>query len=191
MRLDPDRTALIVVDMQQGFCREGGSLYAERCEAVIPNVRNLLERCRDARCTVVFTQDTHEETFETEHYDEFERWGRHVVRGTPEVSIVDELEPRKPGVEEYVVEKGTYDAFFETNMNQYLRFNGIDTVLVVGVLTNVCVLHTAASAALRDYRSIIVEDCTAAITEEDEDYALQHADWLFGETAAMDDITFT
>lgn len=190
MQLDPDTTALIVVDMQQAFCEPDGSLYAERCEDVIPQVQELLERCRDAGCEIVFTQDTHEEEFETDHYDEFERWGKHAVRGTDEVEIVDAVAPIEPRAEEQIVEKGTYDAFFETNMNQYLRVNGIETVLIVGVLTNVCVLHTAASAALHDYRSIIVEDCTAAIKPEDEEYALEHADWLFGEVTTTDDITF-
>ncbi len=190
MELPADETALIVVDMQKAFCKPDGSLYAERPENVIPNVRNLLERCRDAGVEVVFTQDVHEEEFGTDHYDEFARWGEHVVRGSEETDIVEELEPIEPRVEEQVIEKGTYDAFFETNMNQYLRFNGIENVLVVGVLTNVCVLHTAASAALHDYRSIIVEDCTEALKAEDKEYALEHADWLFGEVAASDDITF-
>ncbi|MFB6077281.1 MAG: isochorismatase family protein, partial [Candidatus Nanohaloarchaea archaeon] len=50
------------------------------------------------------------------------------------------------------------------------------------------VLHTAASAALHDYRSVIVEDATEALKQEDKDYALKHADWLFGETATIDDL---
>ncbi|MFB6076648.1 MAG: cysteine hydrolase family protein, partial [Candidatus Nanohaloarchaea archaeon] len=100
MDIDPGTTALIVVDMQRGFCKPDGSLYSERLEAVIPNVRTLLERARDAGMEVVFTQDTHEETFETEHYDEFERWGEHCVRGTIETAIVDELQPSEPRVDE-------------------------------------------------------------------------------------------
>ncbi|MDY6776577.1 MAG: isochorismatase family cysteine hydrolase [Candidatus Nanohaloarchaea archaeon] len=188
MELEPGNTALIVVDMQKGFCKPGGSLHDERLENVVPNVRNLLERCRDAGCEIVFTRDTHEEEFLTDHYDEFERWGEHCVRGTEDTEIVEELEPREPRVEEQVIEKGTYDAFFETNLNQYLRFRGIENVLVSGVLTNVCVLHTAASAALNDYRSIIVEDATEALEDEDKRYALEHADWLFGQVVESGEI---
>lgn len=190
MKFDSETTALIVVDMQKGFCTPSGSLYSERSEEVIPNVRSLLERCREAGCEIVFTKDTHEEEFGSDHYDEFERFGEHVVRGTEEVEIVEELAPIDPGVEEQVIEKGTYDAFFETNMNQYLRFNGIENVLVCGVLTNICVLHTAASAALHDYRSVIVEDCTEALSDDDKAYALDHAERLFGDIVTSGDIAF-
>ncbi len=190
MELDPDTTALIVVDMQKGFCKPEGSLYSERCEVVIDDVAEMVARCRDAAVQVVYTRDTHEEEFRTKYYDEFERWGQHCVRGTEDTEIVAELSPVEPGEEDLVVEKGTYDAFFETNMNQYLRFNGIETVLVVGVLTNVCVLHTAASAAKQDYRSIILEDCTDALEQDDKDYALHHAEWLFGETASREEVSF-
>ncbi|MDY6770389.1 MAG: isochorismatase family cysteine hydrolase [Candidatus Nanohaloarchaea archaeon] len=190
MELDPETTALIVVDMQQGFCKPDGSLYAERCEEVIPRVGAFLEACRDAGVEVVYTKDTHEEEFRTKYYDEFERWGEHCVRGTADTEIVEELAPVEPRVEDQIIEKGTYDAFHETNLHQYLQFKGIETVLVVGVLTNVCVLHTAASAALHDYRSIIVRDGTEAIEQEDKEYALEHADWLFGEVVDSDEVSF-
>ncbi|MDY6789007.1 MAG: isochorismatase family cysteine hydrolase [Candidatus Nanohaloarchaea archaeon] len=190
MELEADKTALIVVDMQKGFCKPGGSLYSERCEEVISEVKEILDICREEGIEVIYTRDTHEEEFRTKYYDEFDRWGEHCVRGTEDTEIVPELKPEEPGVEEQVIEKGTYDAFFETNTNQYLRFKGIENVLVVGVLTNVCVLHTAASAALNDYRSIILEDCTEALKDEDKNYALKHAEWLFGEVTNMDEVVF-
>ena len=188
MEIDSSKTALIVVDMQKGFCRPEGSLYSERSESVIQDIKKLLERFRDTDATIIFTKDIHERSFLTDNYDEFERWGRHLVRGSEGTEIVEELKPVNPRVEEYVVEKGTYDAFFETNMNQILRFNSIENVVVCGVLTNVCVMHTASSAALRDYMTVVVEDCTEALEEKHKEYALDHVSWLFGQVVSSDSI---
>jgi len=57
-----------------------------------------------------------------------------------------------------------------------------------GTLANVCVLHTAGSAGLRDYRPLLVEDAIGFIDENDREYALDHADWLSGELRALDDV---
>ena len=77
MELDPAQTALVVVDMQNGFCHPDGSLYAPDSEAAIEPCAELVERARDAGATVAFTRDVHPpDQFEDAHYyDEFDRWG--------------------------------------------------------------------------------------------------------------------
>ncbi|MEF8872631.1 MAG: cysteine hydrolase family protein, partial [Haloarculaceae archaeon] len=77
MQFDPDSTAVVVVDMQNGFCHPDGSLYAPGSEAAIDPCATLVERARDADAPVVFTRDVHPpEQFEDAHYyDEFDRWG--------------------------------------------------------------------------------------------------------------------
>ena len=84
MRYDPSDTAVIVVDMQNGFCHPDGSLYAEPSEAAIDPVTDLVDRARKAGARVVYTRDVHPpEQFEDVHYyDEFDRWGEHVVEGS-------------------------------------------------------------------------------------------------------------
>ena len=188
MNFDPDSTAVVVVDMQNGFCHPDGSLYAPESEAVIDPVGSLVERARDAGASVVFTRDVHpSEQFEGNHYyDEFERWGEHVVEGSWETEIVDEL----PVEDAHVVEKHTYDAFYRTDLEGHLDTHGIDDLLICGTLANVCVLHTAGSAGLRDYRPVLVEDAIGYLEEEHHEYATEHADWLFGERAFLDDVTF-
>jgi len=89
-----------------------------------------------------------------------------------------------------VVEKHTYDAFHETQLDGWLTAHGVDDLLVCGTLANVCVLHTASSAGLRDYRPVLVEDAVGFIEPDHREYALDHAEWLFGELAARDDIEF-
>ena len=185
----PDSTALVVVDMQNGFCKPDGSLYAPGSEAVIDSVASLVERAHGSGVRVVFTRDVHPpEQFDGAHYyDEFERWGEHVLEGSWEAELVEELEV---GADDHVVEKHTYDAFHETELDGWLSARGIDDLVICGTLANVCVLHTAGSAGLRDYRPVLVEDCIGAIEADHREYALEHADWLFGEVVESEDVTF-
>ncbi|MFC6786644.1 cysteine hydrolase family protein [Halobaculum halobium] len=187
---DPDRTAVVVVDMQNGFCHPDGSLYAEPSAAAIDPVRTLVERAADVGARVVYTRDVHPpEQFEDAHYyDEFDRWGEHVAEGSWDAELVADL-PTEDAA--HVVEKHTYDAFHDTELEGWLDARGIDDLLICGTLANVCVLHTAGSAGLRDYRPVVIEDALGYIAEEHREYAVDHADWLFGETASLTDVSFT
>ena len=189
MRFDPTETAVVVVDMQNGFCDPEGSLYAPGSEEVVEPIADLLESARKADARVVYTRDVHPpEQFEGNHYyDEFDRWGEHVLEGSWEVEIVDALEPEP---EDHVVEKHTYDAFYNTELEGWLRARGIHDLVICGTLANVCVLHTAGSAGLRDFRPVLVEDGIGSIEEAHREYALEHADWLFGEVVTRDEVAF-
>lgn len=187
VRLNPTTTAFIIVDMQKCFCQPSGSLYSERSQEVIPRIQTFLHRARGNDLFIVYTKDTHEQDPSTDYYNEFERWGKHCVQGTGETEILPELQPRE---EDVTIEKNTYDAFYATQMDRVLASNDINTVLVGGVLTNVCVLHTASSAALNDYRTIVLSDCTDALKDKHKEYALEHVDFLFGDVLTSAEIEF-
>jgi len=189
MEFDPASTAVVVVDMQNGFCHPEGSLYAPASEAALGPVTNLVSRARDAGASVVYTRDVHPPgQFEGNHYyDEFARWGEHVVEGSWDAELHDDLDVRET---DHVVEKHTYDAFYQTDLEGFLDTHGVDDLLVCGTLANVCVLHTAGSAGLRDYRPVLVEDALGYIEAEHKEYTVEHADWLFGEVVDRDDVTF-
>jgi nicotinamidase-related amidase len=189
MQLDAGTAAVVVVDMQNGFCHPDGSLYAPGSEEVIGPVGDAVETAREAGAEVVWTRDVHPpEQFEDAHYyDEFERWGEHVLEGSWETEIVEELDPRE---EELVVVKHTYDAFYRTQLEGWLDAHGVDDLLICGTLANVCVLHTASSAGLRDYRPVLVEDAVGCIEDGHREYALDHADFLFGEVRPLAGVEF-
>ena len=189
MNVDPDTTALVVVDMQNGFCHPDGSLYAPPSEAAIEPCAELVERAREAGAQVVYTRDVHPpEQFEgTHYYDEFERWGEHVLEDSWEAEVVDDLPVRAA---DHVVEKHTYDAFHQTDLDGWLSARNIGDLVFCGTLANVCVLHTAGSAGLRDYRPVLAEDAVGYIEEGHREYALEHADWLFGEVTERDALSF-
>ncbi|MDL5362091.1 cysteine hydrolase family protein [Halalkalicoccus sp. NIPERK01] len=189
MRFDPETTALVVVDMQNGFCHPEGSLHAPASADVIEPVGETIETAREAGARIVYTRDVHPpEQFEDAHYyDEFERWGEHVVEGSWGAEIVEELAPEE---EDHVVEKHTYDAFYNTELEGWLRARGIDDLLICGTLANVCVFHTAASAGLRDFRPVVIEDALGYIEEGHLEYAVEHSEWLFGEATTRGGIEF-
>ncbi len=189
MNFDPTETAVVVVDMQNGFCDPDGALYAPGSEAVIDPIADLLASAREAGVRVCYTRDVHPPgQFDGNHYyDEFDRWGEHVLEGSWEAEIVDALAPRE---DDHVVEKHTYDAFYDTELAGWLRVRGIRDLVFCGTLANVCVLHTAGSAGLRDFRPVLVEDCIGSLEEAHREYALEHAGWLFGEVLCRDEVAF-
>jgi nicotinamidase-related amidase len=186
---EPADTAVVVVDVQHGFCHPEGSLYAPASEAAIDPVNEVIGLARDAGARVVFTRDVHPpEQFEGGHYyDEFERWGEHVVEGSWDAELHGDLDVR---VGDHVVEKHTYDAFHETELAGWLRARGVDDLLICGTLANVCVLHTAGSAGLHDFRPVVVADALGYVDADHREYAVEHVDWLFGETTTVDAIAF-
>ncbi|WP_338726964.1 isochorismatase family cysteine hydrolase [Haladaptatus sp. DJG-WS-42] len=190
MELDPATTAVVVVDMQNGFCHPDGSLYAPGSEAVVDDVTTLVTQAREAGATIVYTRDVHPpaQFADAHYYDEFERWGEHVVEGTWETEFVAELDVRD---EDHIVEKHTYDAFYQTELEGFLSAHGITDLLICGTLANVCVLHTASSAALRDFRPLIVREAVGAIEDGHKQYALDHAAWLFGDVLSQAEVAFT
>jgi len=189
MNYDADSTALVVVDMQNGFCHPDGSLYAPGSEDAIDPVADLVDRAHDADMPVVYTRDVHPpEQFDDAHYyDEFDRWGEHVLEDSWEAEIVDELSVNE---DDHIVVKHTYDAFYQTELEGWLNAHGIDDLLICGTLANVCVFHTAGSAGLRDFKPVVIEDALGYIEEADREYAVDHCDFLFGEVTTADELKF-
>jgi len=189
MRLESDNTAVIVGDMQNGFCHPDGSLYAPPSEEAIEPIEDIVSEARQKDVQVIFTRDEHppEQFDDVYHYDEFERWGEHVVEDTWDAEIVDELEVQD---EDKVVVKHTYDAFYQTELEGFLDTHHINDLVICGTLANVCVFYTATSAGIRDYRPIIVEDALGYVEEEHKEYAVEHIEWLFKQTTTRDELEF-
>ncbi|MCL4454046.1 MAG: cysteine hydrolase [Deinococcus sp.] len=169
--LKSSETALIIVDMQNDFAHERGSLFVPDAPKTIPAIRKLLDAARSAGVRAVFTQDWH-----PGDDPEFKIWPVHVVHGTWGAEIVDELKPRE---NETVLRKARYDGFYGTQLGHLLHLWGIKNVVVVGTVANICVLHTAGSAALRWYNVVLPEDGTSALTPFDLEAALRQISFLY------------
>lgn len=171
IRVDPRRTALVIVDMQNDFVKEGGALVVPDAEATIPAIRRLLALARESGMKIVFTQDTH-----GEDDPEWGIWGEHAREGSWGWRIVEELAPRE---DELVIRKVRYDGFYGTHLEHFLRLWGVDTLIICGTVANICVHYTAASAALRWFDVIIPRDATSALDPFDLESSLRQTAFLF------------
>ena len=165
------KSALIVVDMQKDFCYPDGKLFGgERVTKIFESVVRAVSSARE-KMPVIFTQDYHRKDD-----PEFRIWPEHCVAGTKGAEIIDEIEVKE---NDYIVRKRRYSAFFGTDLDLTLREFGIERLYLAGVLTNICVLHTAGDAALRGYDVAVIKDCTAALNDYDYEYALKHMENVF------------
>ncbi len=171
VELPAKEAALIVVDMQNDFAHPQGALFVPEAPQSVPAIQLLLRRAREAGARVVYTQDWHREDD-----PEFQIWPRHAVAGTWGAEILEELKP-EPG--DLVVQKVRYDAFYGTPLDHYLHLWGVRHVVVTGTVANICVLHTAGSAALRWYQVVLPEDATSALTPFDLQAALRQVTFLY------------
>ncbi len=169
--LEAKDTALVVVDMQNDFANERGSLFVPDSTKTIRPIKLLLERFREKNSLVIYTQDWHREDD-----PEFKIWGRHAVANTWGAEIVEDLKPREGDV---IVKKLRYDAFYGTSLDHVLRVYGIKNLVITGTVANICVLHTAGSAALRWYNVVIPMDCISALNEDDFKLTLRQIDFLY------------
>ncbi len=163
--LKAEEVALVIVDMQNDFCKKEGKLYVgESCDKTIPKIAELLKVAREKKIPVVYTQDWHQPGD-----PEFELWGQHTVAGTWGAEVVDELKPAEGDV---CVKKQTYDAFYKTDMEQVLEKLGRKTLIVTGTVSNICVMHMVAGASLRGYKTVVPVDCIAALDDYGQEVAL-------------------
>lgn len=171
IRLPAKKTSLIVVDMQNDFVNPKGALYVSGSEKVIPTIKNLIERARKKEVMIIFTQDSH-----MSDDVEFTIWPKHAVEGTWGWRIVDDLEPQKNDI---MIRKLRYDAFFGTSLDHILRLRKIEYLVICGVVANICVLHTAGSAALNGYKIVFPIDATVALNEFDYYVAIRQISFLY------------
>jgi len=178
-RFRPARTALVVVDMQRGFLDPGAALEVAPGRDIVPNIRRLIDTCRDKHVPVVFTQFVYAadvpclrgDPFGIEHLPAapgqptgFGRpsgnclVGPEPGEGPNSADIVADLAPRS---DELVVASHTYDKFLDTPLDLALRSRDVRYLIVTGVVTDVCVNSTLMSAANRDYRVTAVTDGVA------------------------------
>lgn len=177
-----DRTAVIVVDMQHDFASPGGMFHRAGIDiggiqAIVPATAALLDAARAAGVLVVYLKMAFRPDLSDTGGPDSPTWVKHVplragdevtapdgtasrilVRDTWNTEIVDELRPHDGDL---VLYKHRYSGFYETALDEQLRARGVDTLLVVGATTSVCVESTIRDATFRDYRCLVVEDCIA------------------------------
>jgi len=185
VKLDISKTALIVVDMQNTFCKRGGifdylgKLDEAKVKRIIAEDKKVIEACRRSGIKVVYLRMGYRRDLANSggrespnYYKELglaamrthpELKGKFLTVGTPDWEIIDELEPR-PG--DIVVDKNRYSGFVNTELDVILKTYNIKYLLFIGLATNVCVESTLRDAYFHEYFPVLISDACGNIGPE-------------------------
>ena len=192
-------TALLVIDMQRGFVDAGAAMEVPPARESIPRIRELIDLFRARRLPVIFTEFVYSEAapllagmLHPEH--------RRAVPGAPRgfghpssacheddpsVATVAALAPRP---DELVIRKRWYDAFAGTPLDGALRARGVDTLVVTGTMTDICVLATVVGAFNREYRITVVDDAVTTLWPEIQRATLDIIGRAYGRIASTKEV---
>jgi ureidoacrylate peracid hydrolase len=192
--LDPARTALVVVDMQNAFMLPGvAHALCPMAEKIVPNINRLAQAVRTTGGTVIWIKTTFKD-------DALKNWSTYFEMVKPEQGArrVAALTAGSKGHElwaaldvradDLIVEKNRFSAFIQgsSNLAEVLRERGLDTVLITGTVTNVCCESTARDAMMLNFKTIMVTDGNAAVTDEDHNASLCAFYLTFGDVMPTD-----
>ena len=185
--LDPAHTAVVVVDMQNDFCAEGGYLHnnlkADMSGAVplAGRITELVEAARESGAMVVWIMANYEPRY-------LSGQARAIIQKREIDSICCEggtwgweLFEMSANDDEWMIEKHTYSGFQGTELDRVLRFRGIKTLVMTGVATNVCVESTLRDGYFNGYYIVLPEDCVASAAKELHDGTIMNVRRHFGE----------
>lgn len=195
MSLSRENTALLVVDMQNGFLDPEGSMASiglpyENLRPAIDGCARLMEAARAADVPVIFTRYVYMPDYSdgglipTELVPQMKEAGS-LVNGTTDAEILPALAPL-PG--EVVIDKSRPSSFYGTQLEPVLTSQGIRNLVIAGVTTNICVETTARDAGQRDYRVYVPADACAEFDESRHEHALGTIGFMFGRVNSVDDV---
>jgi len=187
-QLKPGRTALVVVDIQNDFCHVDGAFGKRRFDLshVQKSVDNLLPfiaRCRKLGLPVVFVRTIHSD------WTDSDAWVSRLAGAGKEMLVCRpgtwgaEFHRVEPQVGDFIATKHRFSGFVGTDLNLVLRARGIETLLMTGVASNVCVETTARDGYNLDFRIIFVEDCCGAFSADEHASAVTNMSKYFGVVA--------
>ena len=169
-----NKPAILVVDMLNDFVY--GALTCERGKAIVPATAQLLDVARKAGIPVIFCNDAHRKGIDRE----LQLWGDHAIAGTEGANVISELNLSEC---DYVVPKRRYSGFFQTDLDILLKELDVQTVVMTGLHTHMCVRHTSADAYSLGYDVVVAKEATDAFTEEDYTSGLAYLKTCYGADA--------
>ena len=169
--------ALLIVDMQNGFCHPSGSfskigIPISRHAAIIPKIARLTRLCQSHNIPIIYTRMEFNEDYSDAGLmlDGLPgiKEAEGLVRDTWDAQIVDELQPHPDAANVVVLSKTRHSAFFDTELSRLLKERDINQIIVTGVGTNVCVEATVRDSWTHGFQAITVSDATGTVSEEEQ-----------------------
>lgn len=169
--LNPDTTALLLIDLQNDFVEPGAPLETAMAYKSLPKLKELMAFCRQKGITLIYTRHAHDEDGSDMGLfkDIYPGLGQRqaLIEGQRGAEIYQELAPQEGDI---VVRKQRYSAFFETNLDLILRTKGIKDVAIAGATSEDCCLATARDAMYRGYRVAFLADVVGTYDYPDIGY---------------------
>lgn len=194
--LDPATTAFVVIDMQNMFCEEGAPAEVPESRGICEPINRLAAELRDLGGLVIWITSA---TSYANGKSDWEHFIRNFVAEDVQERTIKALEPGGPGeriwheldVEEgdLHIRKNRYSALTPgaSMLQSALSSHGIRTVLIGGTKTNICCESTARDAMMLDYNVVMVEDCNAALSDDEHRAALENVIQQFGDVMTADE----
>lgn len=166
--------ALVIVDMLNDFCKEGGAMVLPEGLETIEPTQALIRAFREKGLPIIYINDCHR----AGKYDkEFDKRSPHCIEGTWGAQVIDELAPQE---EDYQIPKRRFSGFYQTDLDLVLRELGRKTVVVTGVVTNICVRSTCHDAFFLGYQVVVPRDCVRATGPREQESTLWDIETHFG-----------
>jgi isochorismate hydrolase len=175
-RIDPKHSALLVIDLQNYF--------RQIVQPVLEDIQNVIQFCRQKNIPIIFTQHGHTDAA-SDGGALGEWWGQVILHGTKDWKFIPEM---KIESKDLVLQKKRYSAFFETDLEKFLRSEGIKDLIISGVMTNLCCETTARDAFMRDYRVFFLIDGTATGKEDHHLATLKNLGYGFAYLMTCDEL---
>jgi ureidoacrylate peracid hydrolase len=189
-KLNPDSTALIIIDMQKDFCCEGGTFHKRGFDII--SAQNLAKRLnsflKEARKTLKHTihlQMIKRPEFTSPTVDDL--YSRIKMERSYDPALAEPYEVI-PQSGDIVIPKHKYSGFVSTYLDPFLRSKRVNTLIIAGLATNVCVESTARDGFMREYDIVIPSDLTEGTSTEAKKWSLLNLDMFFAEVVSSNEI---
>ena len=193
-RLEPKRTALVVIDMQELFCAPGGPGEVPQARSITDALNALTRELRTMSVPVIWVLHANSQAAGG---SDWELFFNHVVADEVRQRSLESLTPGQQKVwsgletdpRDIQIVKNRYSALISgsSSLERVLRSLGIDTVLIAGTKTNVCCESTARDAMMLDFKTVMVSDCCAALSDDEHRAALENIIQQFGDVMTADE----
>ena len=177
---EPATTAVLVVDMLKDFFKEGGAMVLEGGEALYEPHQRLLTAARNAGMLILWLNQSLPPDDSL-----FEMRTVHCLAGSWGAEVVDELPVEDSDI---IIPKRRYSGFFQTTLDLTLRERGINTVIVTGVVTNICVRSTVHDAFFLRYKVLVPEDLVMATSPQAQEVTLYDIDTHYGAVTNLENV---
>jgi ureidoacrylate peracid hydrolase len=194
-RLDPARTALAVIDMQHAFCAQGGPSEVPAAREIVAPINRLTAQLRTMGVPIIWLLHANQRIGGK---TDWELFFNTIVADEVREKTLDSLAAAGQTVwaalvtspTDQIILKNRYSAMIpgSSPLERLLRGLGIDTILIAGTKTNVCCEATARDAMMLDFKVVLVEDCCAALSDDEHRSALENIIQQFGDVMTANEV---